>query len=1045
MIDVPLVPPFLLLDRYEITAEIGRGGNAVVFRAHDRVLDRAVAVKVLRDDSLSSDTLVRFRQEVQVTARLEHAHILHVYDTGEYEGRPFIVMELASGRSLHERLEREGQLPIMDALQITRDVGLALAHAHARRVVHRDVKPENILLASGGAILGDFGIARVTTEDIARKITSTGTAVGTVLYMSPEQLCAEPNIDERSDQYSLACVLYEMLAGVRPHISASFAGLRMLRMTGQHSPVSAHRPRVSPAVNDAITTAMSPLVADRFRNMDEFLAALGVGASTEFQIADVSGVEPAGGSAGVMRSDSGGPAVTPSVGTVSSRFSALPVWQRWAIAAIVLTAIVAGGLMVAQRRDPQLSRALERADGTVEIVLRGPVASGDTASPSHRLHTALKAELGSWDALRLVERSSGSNGRTVTINPSVNAIADSVRIQVVMEPNVASGAVPISMMVAAKDLRAPTTISASLARRILLRHTDPTLSLADVPGLDALPGRSLSTLQAYVRGFSALRVGRLDTAAATFRAAARGGSPYPHAEYWAAQSGAWLAPKEAATWRPMADNAVRAGTLRGTDSLLAVALRHVLQAEFPEACAAYRVATAREPDSFTAWYGLGDCQRLDSLVVNRPEGLRFRSSHWSALDAYRRAVDLAPTSAWLSALFDPIMWTTYAAAGRSRVGYVRLKPRDLLAALPSLVVDTIGFIPLPVSEFNSMGQRSVPTTLIGALRRGRVVARDLTARWVKQFPESPDAWFQRAVALELDGQISVGVDVASADNALDRVEIGRPSPEMRARIAVARTRLALRRGDVKLAQQIARDATGRAVTSPLAVRVVLAPLAGFLGDVALAARLSAGDNDVAEALPTSLVDSLKSFGLYATLGICTGLAEQQKELDRLFNSSIAAAELNVQRAARLGSLYRLAVPCLGPGIRSEFTPSLPLDFAFVALAAGNRAEARRVLGDLRANRTGATFATISWDFLFAESWALVQAGDTANARAQLVGALDDIASMSLYTLDQMAQAAGLRRGLLLLRDISSAKDGASGSEKRWVERARELTATLAKE
>ncbi len=1045
MIDVPLVPPFLLLDRYEITAEIGRGGNAVVFRAHDRVLDRAVAVKVLRDDSLSSDTLVRFRQEVQVTARLEHAHILHVYDTGEYEGRPYIVMELASGRSLHERLEREGQLPIMDALQITRDVGLALAHAHARRVVHRDVKPENILLASGGAILGDFGIARVTTEDIARKITSTGTAVGTVLYMSPEQLCAEPNIDERSDQYSLACVLYEMLAGVRPHISASFAGLRMLRMTGQHLPVSAHRPRVSPAVNDAIITAMSPLVADRFRNMDAFLAALGVGASAEFQIADASDVRSAGGDAGAMRSDVGSPAVTPSAGTIATRFAALPVWQRWTIAAIVLAAMVVGGLMVARRGYQRLSTALERADGTLEVVLRGAVASGDTMSSSHRLHAALRAELGSWDALRLVERSSASDRGTLTINPSVNVIADSVRIQVDIQPSVTGGVVPISMMVAAQDLRAPTSIAASLARRILLRHIAPTLSLADVPGLDALPGRSLSTLQAYVRGFTALRAGTLDTAAAAFRAAARGGSTYPYAEYWAAQSGAWSAPNEGSSWRRMADNAVRAGTLRGTDSLLAVALRHVLHAEFPEACDAYRAATARDPGSFTAWYGLGDCQRLDSLVVNRPEGVRFRSSHWSALDAYRRAVDLAPTSAWLSALFDPIMRTTYAAAGRSRVGYTRLKSRDLLAALPSLFADTIGFIPLPVSEFSGMGQRSVPTTLIAALRRGRVVARDLTARWVKQFPDSPEAWLQRAVALELDGQISTGVDVAGADNALDRVETGRPSAEMRARIAVARTRLALRRGDVKLAMQIARDATGKAVTSPLSVRVVLAPLAGFLGDVPLAARLGAGDNDVAEALPTSLVDSLKSFSLNATIGICAGLAEQRKELDRLFNGIIAAAELNAQRAARLGSLYRLAVPCLGPEIRSEFTPTLPLDSAFVALAAGNRAEARRVLGDLRANRRGATFATISWDFLFAESWALVQAGDTAIARAQLVGALDDISSMSLYTLDQMAQAAGLRRGLLLLRDITSAKGGASGSEKQWVERARDLTATLAKE
>ena len=281
--DVPLTlsasaRPFVttLRDRYTIFEEIGRGAHAIVFRGHDRTLNREVAVKVLREDSVSVDILLRFRQEVAVTSQLRHPNILQVFDSGEFEGRPFIVMELAVGRTLEARLAREGHLPIDDALQIARDVGLALAHAHARGVVHRDVKPENILLGPAGAILADFGIARVTTEEIARQITSTGTTVGTVAYMSPEQLCAEPNIDRGSDQYSLACVLYEMLVGVRPHVSTTFAGLRMLRIRALHLPVAMHRPAIPAAVNDAIAKALSSSTTDRFDSMPDFLAALGV-------------------------------------------------------------------------------------------------------------------------------------------------------------------------------------------------------------------------------------------------------------------------------------------------------------------------------------------------------------------------------------------------------------------------------------------------------------------------------------------------------------------------------------------------------------------------------------------------------------------------------------------------------------------------------------------------------------------------------------------------------------------------------------------------
>ena len=170
--------PFLLLDRYDVSSEIGRGANAVVYRARDRVLGRDVAIKLIRDDIASPHSIARFAREIQLTARLEHAHILHVYDTGSYEGRPFVVMELASGRSLAERLNAEGQLSIEESLQITRDVGNALAHAHANAVIHRDVKPENILLTPAGAFIADFGIARITEEHVAETIDVDGNGGG---------------------------------------------------------------------------------------------------------------------------------------------------------------------------------------------------------------------------------------------------------------------------------------------------------------------------------------------------------------------------------------------------------------------------------------------------------------------------------------------------------------------------------------------------------------------------------------------------------------------------------------------------------------------------------------------------------------------------------------------------------------------------------------------------------------------------------------------------------------------------------------------------
>jgi serine/threonine-protein kinase len=196
-----------LAARYAVERELGHGGMAVVLLAQDLKHDRRVAIKVLRPELAAALGAERFLREIHVAAQLHHPHILPLYDSGEARGFLYYVMPYVEGESLRDRLERETQLPLDDALQITREVADALSYAHSRDVVHRDIKPENILLESGHAIVADFGIARAITAAAGEKLTETGIAIGTPTYMSPEQGTGEHRIDGRSDTYSLGCVV----------------------------------------------------------------------------------------------------------------------------------------------------------------------------------------------------------------------------------------------------------------------------------------------------------------------------------------------------------------------------------------------------------------------------------------------------------------------------------------------------------------------------------------------------------------------------------------------------------------------------------------------------------------------------------------------------------------------------------------------------------------------------------------------------------------------------------------------------------------------
>src|SRR3954447_13091933 len=206
----------VLAGRYAIEREIAKGGMATVYLADDLRHGRKVAVKVFRPELASAVGPDRFAREIAIAAQLNHPHILALYDSGEVPEGLFYVMPYVSGESLRQRLQREKQLPIDDAIAITRQVASALDYAHAQHLVHRDIKPENILLYEGEAMVADFGIALTPTKPFDDRLTLMGLLLGTPHYMSPEQASGETNLDARSDVYSLACVLFELLTGEPP-------------------------------------------------------------------------------------------------------------------------------------------------------------------------------------------------------------------------------------------------------------------------------------------------------------------------------------------------------------------------------------------------------------------------------------------------------------------------------------------------------------------------------------------------------------------------------------------------------------------------------------------------------------------------------------------------------------------------------------------------------------------------------------------------------------------------------------------------------------
>lgn len=497
-------------DRYQVTREIGRGGMAIVFEGIDRRDSRPVAIKVLREEVAGGVGVSRFLQEMQIERRLQHPNILPLLDSGQFGDVPFCVLPLVEGPSLRDRLRKEGQLPIADALRIATEVANALAHAHADGIVHRDVKPENILLSGDRVILADFGIARAVTSAATDRFTSTGVVVGTPTYMSPEQASGSGTLDGRSDLYSLGIVVYEMLAGEPP-----FSGRTADVVIAKHrlqppTPLRTLRATVPEPVADAVARVLAKSPADRFATATEFVGALHAPAKWRpWRSRRVRAVAALGAGA-----------------------AALAVWRAWPAPVLDASAVA-----VYPVRDPS---RVSSGDALTDEVAYAIEVALDHARPLRWLH--------GWDWLAEDVRSD-----PVRLDGGLQArLARSHRVRYFIDGVIQRSATETSVVLRLHDVAADSVVAAESAsaasgadlatlgleatQKLLVRWMAPGRS-ADLQPLRSVTPAALALL---LQGEREYRSARFARALTFYERAVQEDSTFAYAAVKAAQSASWL-------------------------------------------------------------------------------------------------------------------------------------------------------------------------------------------------------------------------------------------------------------------------------------------------------------------------------------------------------------------------------------------------------------------------------------------------------------------------------------------------------------------------
>jgi serine/threonine protein kinase/tetratricopeptide (TPR) repeat protein len=1017
---------------------------AVVYFAKDLRHFRDVAIKIFRREGNEPDEgSERFLQEIKIAARLSHPNILPLHDSGDDHGLLFYVMPYVPGESLRQRLEREGALPLADALTIATDIANALGYAHSHGVIHRDIKPENILFIAGNAVVADFGIARAISAGGWDEWKLAGPA-GTPAYMSPEQGRGGSRVDGRSDLYSLGCVLYEMLTGAPP-----FRGNTPEELVAQHQavepePVNNLRPTIPRDVQLAVGRALAKHPADRYQTALQLAEALArlrasTGAEHEQRITPVEPIaaakRPPALAHWVRRW--GGPSF------IAAGLAAAVVWTTGAVKTSRLDSnlLMIGPLVHRDSVPPELdgqqcSRLLSHAISRWE----------DVRAADSRWTDDQIARLGhrpSLNDLLEVARDGGA-GRLLSGEVWTGA-GDSVKVRVVMyDVRRGSRVLREHTVAIAPGLADINARFAELADSLVLARAQSPMALSGIMGTSVS-----AAWEQYDSGHAALAQWDLEKARQHFTGAISLDPNYQLAYLWRAQTRSWQG-ERIAQWRDDARRGIEdPARLTQSEREWGRALVALGEARFPDACQLFNEMLRRDSLDFRGWYGRGDCRARDPAVIrddNSPSKFAFRASYAAAIADYTRALTLIPSSnhAFRGAAFDRLRGVLFAENRLLRPGRLLGADSVRFAAFPEIAGDTLAFVPWTMEQISSRPADLYPTRRAAVSRNLKTLDR-IVSVWVREFPRSASAQKARALTWELIGQLDGAETPNSALSAIRTARsLSRDSIES-VELRVIQFRLLFKSEQFEAARRLADSLFAEVQSDPTQFQEV-AGMALLLGRPALAGDLLRPETNefttaFGEVVPTAipLRESALRLKAFAAVGgprdsVDYWFTRTQREIR-------SYGEPGVRKKMReaLIDLATLHLP-MGWG-DAYFQPNLPPAIPAMAFRLAALEDQKDSALQAQKDSVRAWFRLVDrgiddapWmfppEFSVLTNTIRVREGDTAGAINTLDHQLNSLRMLHNDFLAEMPPAGTLVRLMLLRMEIAEAH-GDLATAKRW--------------